>query len=40
MKRSYVIIIIIITIRTHLLNSLYVGASDQKKASDLDMSLI
>ena len=40
MKQFYVIIIIIITIRTHLLNSLYAGASVQKKTSDLDMSFI
>ena len=37
LERSYVLIIIII--HTHIFfNSLYVGASFQKKASDLDMS--
>ena len=37
MKESYVIIIIIYT---HLLSGLYVGASVQKKTSDLDKSLL
>ena len=40
LKRSYVIIIIITIILTHLINSFYVGASVKKKTSDLDMSLI
>ena len=41
MKQYYVIIIIIITtILAHTINSLYVGASVEKKTYDLDMSLI
>ena len=37
LKRCNAIIMIII--HTHLINSIYVGASVQKKTNDLDMSL-